>query len=48
MEIQGINSSININHTQSQVGIVQSNEFKELLDNTSQQNKGVSQQDSIF
>lgn len=32
MEIQGINSSININHTQSQVGIVQSNEFKELLD----------------
>ena len=32
MEIQGINSSININHTESQVGIVQSNEFKELLD----------------
>ena len=32
MEIQGINSSININHTQSQVGSVQSNEFKELLD----------------
>ncbi len=32
MEIQGINSSININHTQSQMGSVQSNEFKELLD----------------
>ena len=32
MEIQGINSSININHTQAQTGSVQSNEFKELLD----------------
>ena len=32
MEIQGINSSININHTQAQVGSVQSNEFKKLLD----------------
>ena len=32
MEIQGINSSININHTQAKVGSVQSNEFKELLD----------------
>ena len=32
MEIQSINSSININHTQAQTGSVQSNEFKELLD----------------
>ena len=32
MEIEGINSSININHTQAQTGSVQSNEFKELLD----------------
>ena len=32
MEIQGINSSIKINHTQAQTGSVQSNEFKELLD----------------
>ena len=32
MEIQSINSNININHTQAKVGSVQSNEFKELLD----------------
>ena len=32
MEIQSINSNININHTQTKVGSVQSNEFKELFD----------------
>ncbi len=32
MEIQSINSNININNTQSKAGSVQSNEFKELFD----------------
>ncbi len=32
MEIQSINSNININHTRAQAGSVQSNEFKELFD----------------
>lgn len=32
MEIQSINSNININNTQAKAGIVQSNEFKELFD----------------
>ena len=32
MEIQSINSNININHTQAKAGSVQSNEFKELFD----------------
>ena len=32
MEIQVINSNVNIKHTQANVGSVQSNEFKELLD----------------
>ena len=32
MEIQSINSNININNTQAKAGSVQSNEFKELFD----------------
>ena len=32
MEIQSINSNININNTQTKAGSVQSNEFKELFD----------------
>ena len=32
MEIQSINSNININNTQDKAGGVQSNEFKELFD----------------
>lgn len=32
MEIQSINSNVNINHMQAKAGSVQSNEFKELFD----------------